>query len=51
MANTKNRLVYTLETQVTESETSAYEVGEQRERNHRFYSLEPMGNDQKGRSH
>ena len=51
MANTKNRLVYTLETQVTESETSAYEVGEQRERNHRFYSLEPIGNEQKGRSH
>ena len=48
---TKHRLVYTLETQVNESETSAYRVGEQRERNHRYYSLEPLGNEVKGRSH
>ena len=45
------RLVYTLETQINESETTAYEVGEQRERNHRYYSMEPLGNEQKGRSH
>ena len=53
MANTngKARLVYTLETQVNESETSTYEVGEQMERNMRYYSLQPLGNEQRGRSH
>lgn len=47
----KHRLVWTLETQVNESETSSFEVGEQRERNHRYYSMEPLGTEQKGRSH
>ena len=50
-ANNKHRLVNTLETQVQESDTSSYEVGEQRERNHRFYSMEAFGNEQRGRSH
>jgi hypothetical protein len=44
-------IVKTLEQQVTESEAGAYEVGEQRERNHRYYTMEPLGNEQKGRSH
>ena len=43
-------IVKVLEDQVTESEAGSYEVGEQRERNHRFYTLQPMGNEQKGRS-
>ena len=53
MANTngKARLVYTLEEQINESETSTYEVGEQMERNMRYYSLQPLGNEQRGRSH
>ena len=49
--NGKSRLVYTLETQVNEAETSSYEVNEQMERNMRYYSLQPLGNEQKGRSH
>lgn len=44
-------LVHILETQVNESETTAYEVGEQRERNHRYYALGQLGNEIKGRSH
>lgn len=43
-------IVKILEDQVTESETSSYEVGQQRERNHRYHTLEPLGNEQKGRS-
>jgi hypothetical protein len=43
-------LVKVLEDQITESEAGSYEVGEQRERNHRFYTLQPIGNEQKGRS-
>tara|TARA_R110002012_G_scaffold3858_3_gene17939 strand:- start:1767 stop:3890 length:2124 start_codon:yes stop_codon:yes gene_type:complete len=45
------RLVNVLETQITESDTAEYEVGEQRERNYRYYSLSPLGNEQLGRSH
>lgn len=48
---TSKRLIATLEKQVNESDTSTYEVGEQRERNHRYYSLEPLGNERPGRSH
>lgn len=44
-------IVKILEDQITESESGAYEVGEQRERNHRYYTLQPLGNEQKGRSH
>lgn len=44
-------LIKVLEHQITESESGAYEVGEQRERNHRYYTMQPLGNEQKGRSH
>jgi hypothetical protein len=47
----KQRLVKTLETQVNESDTSSFEVSEQRERNHRYYTMEPLGNEIPGRSH
>lgn len=43
-------LVKVLEDQITESESGSSEVGEQRERNHRYYTLQPIGNEQKGRS-
>lgn len=44
-------LIKILEAQVQESDTSSFEVGEQRERNMRYYSLQPLGNEQPGRSH
>ena len=44
-------LVKLLEQQITESEASSFEVGEQRERSHRYVTLQPLGNEQKGRSH
>ena len=47
---TERNLVSILESQVTESEASNYEVGEQRERNHRYYTLQPLGNEVDGRS-
>lgn len=47
---TEMQLVKTLESQITEAEASAYEVGEQRERNHRYYALQPLGNEINGRS-
>ncbi|MDJ0905407.1 MAG: hypothetical protein QNI96_05265 [Woeseiaceae bacterium] len=43
-------LINTLEAQVTESDSSVYEVGEQRERNHRYYTLQALGNEVSGRS-
>lgn len=46
-----NRLIKVLEDQITESESGAYDVGEQRSRNHRYITLQPLGNEQKGRSH
>ena len=45
------QLINILESQVNESETSNHEVGEQRELNHRYYTLEPLGNEMEGRSH
>lgn len=51
MARGEKRLVYTLEHQLNESDSGQFEVGEQRERNHRYYSLQPIGNEQRGRSH
>lgn len=51
MATGEKRLVYTLESQLNESDSGQFEVGEQRERNHRYYSLQPIGNEQRGRSH
>jgi hypothetical protein len=47
---TERQLINVLESQVTESEASNYEVGEQRERNHRYYTLQPLGNEIDGRS-
>ena len=47
---TERQLINVLESQVTESEASNYEVGEQRERNHRYYTLQPIGNEIDGRS-
>jgi hypothetical protein len=44
-------LVKMLEAQLTESDSSQHEVGEQRERNHRYVTLQPLGNEQRGRSH
>ena len=43
-------LIKILEAQMQESETSSFEVGEQRERNMRYYNLQPLGNEQPGRS-
>jgi hypothetical protein len=40
-----------LEQQISESDTTSGEVGGQRERNHRYWSLQPLGNEQRGRSH
>ena len=47
---TERALVNVLESQVTESEASNNEVGEQRERNHRYYTQQPLGNEVDGRS-
>ena len=44
------RLAYTLEAQLNESDSGMFEVGEQRERNHRYYTLQPLGNEQRGKS-
>ena len=44
-------LVKILEHQVQESENQNEGVGNQRQRNHEYYSLEPLGNEIKGRSH
>jgi hypothetical protein len=40
-----------LETQATESDTTESQVGQQRERNHRYYGMQPIGNEKEGRSH
>lgn len=50
MARTEKGIVGLLEQQLVESDTSTTEVGEQRERNHRYYSLQPFGNERKGES-
>lgn len=47
----ERRLVSTLEAQLIESDSSTSEVGEQRERNHRYYAMQPLGNEKRGRSH
>ena len=51
MIKTLKGIVKQLEDQITESESGAFDVGEQRERNHRYYSQQPLGNEQPGRSH
>lgn len=45
------RLASTLQAQLTESDSGEFEVGEQRERNHRYYAMQPLGNEQRGKSH
>jgi len=45
------QLIKVLENQVQESDSSLFEVRDQMERNLRYYSLEPLGNEQQGRSH
>ena len=45
-----DRLVKALEAMLTESEAASFEVGEQREINYRYYSLQPLGNEVDGRS-
>jgi hypothetical protein len=44
-------LVKLLEAQVTSADSTMDQVGEQRERNHRYYTMQPLGNEQRGRSH
>lgn len=51
MSGEERRLVNVLEGQLIESDTSTSEVGEQRERNHRYYAMQPLGNEKRGRSH
>ena len=43
-------IITLLEDQITESDTTESLVGQQRERNHRYYALQPLGNEQEGRS-
>ena len=43
-------LVKALEAQLVESDTSTTETGNQRQVNHERYSLQPLGNEMKGRS-
>lgn len=45
------KLIKTLQQQVTESDSSLFGVKDQMERNLQYYALEPLGNEQKGRSH
>lgn len=45
------KLTKFLEQQVQESDSSMYGVKDQMERNLQYYALEPLGNEQKGRSH
>ncbi len=44
-------LISTLEAQITEADASSHELGEQRERNHRYYAIQELGNEIRGRSH
>ncbi len=44
-------LITLLEDQITESDTSETEIGNQRERNHRYWNMSPLGNEVDGRSH
>lgn len=45
------QLIKLLQQQVTESDSSLFGVKDQMERNLQYYALEPLGNEQKGRSH
>ena len=42
------QLVKLLESQVQEAHVASFDVSEQRSRNHRYYSCEPLGNEVKG---
>lgn len=44
-------LIKLLEDQVVESDATGTDVGKQRERNHRYYSMQPFGDERKGYSH
>ena len=44
------QLVKLLESQVQEAHVACFDVSTQRSRNHRYYSMEPLGNEVKGRS-
>lgn len=44
-------IIKQLEDQIVESDTTETDVGEQRERNHRYYAMQPLGNEKRGRSH
>ena len=46
-----NDLIKTLTAQVTEADSSMFGQKDQMERNLQYYTLEPLGNEQKGRSH
>lgn len=46
-----NRLVSILEQQAFQSDSTQSEVGIQRETNHKYYTLQPLGNEIPGRSH
>lgn len=50
MSSMRKGIVKLLEDQITESDSGSFDVGEQRERNHRYYTMQPLGNEQKGRS-
>ena len=45
------KLTTLLQQQITESDTTVLDVGQQRERNHRYWALQPLGNEVEGRSH
>ena len=47
----RDRLITLLQDQLDESDVTTSQVGEQRERNYRYYTLQPLGNERKGRSH
>jgi len=43
-------LIKLLDAQVQEAHTASFDVSEQRSRNHRYYSMQPLGNEVSGRS-
>lgn len=50
MQNEFRALIKLLDSQVQEAHVASFDVSEQRSRNHRYYSMEPLGNEVKGRS-
>lgn len=44
-------LINLLEAQVSEADSTIDEVGQQRERNHKYYTLQKLGNERPGHSH